>query len=607
MPIMRLEVVAPPSTGIPPMWLLLALIGVLAAAFVVIVLLSGGSRRSSHHGIVQRNASESASAYRGYALALIDAGRMADALTAARAHLSHVPTDVRMRAVLAVLCASRGDAEQASTEFERAIRTAQRTWENHPPHLAPYMACLLLGYAATLRTRGNTEEADNRRREALRLDPELAQVREGDSGALLLTHARDDELERRAFEDLAHWERGRALAVPFGLAEGSDAVTFYQTAVAANPTSAALHADLADAWHSIGDHARAEREFQEALRLDGRDAWIRFRHGLMLWRRELVAEAERELHEAAQIAPKRAAVRGTLGVFYMRQSQFAKAEQELLAAINARPDIWALARLYGTVALRQGKLDRAARAFEEAERLGANDTHFRMTYADIRAQLGQPHAADEQYRLALRRHPTSGALRAGYGGFLLRQGRLRDAEQELRQAVLLPDADEAYLHLVRLLLLQRRLDEVIPYMEAGLQRDPSSNALKEAQAEWMLLRGRPAEAEGLTLQVMRAGSQTGTLQLVRGNALLALGRDLEAQAALREAVRLDPSLPERVYAQARALRELGRAGAAYDLLGQVVLLRPDWREAVDARELLAAEATATRRAPRGRPASPKRG
>jgi tetratricopeptide (TPR) repeat protein len=197
-------------------------------------------------------------------------------------------------------------------------------------------------------------------------------------------------------------------------------------------------------------------------------------------------------------------------------------------------------------------------------------------------------------------------VRTRYGGFLFRQHRLDLAEQELMQAVPLPGSDEAHLYLAQLLLLERRLDEVVTHLEAGLRLNPDSLALKEAQAEWQLLKGRPAEADELTLQLVRNNTPWASVQLVRGGALLMLNRQLEAQAALREAVRLDPDLPTNLLRQARALAEYGRPHAALEALGQALALRPEWPEALAEQQRIVAEVQTARTGGRRRSAGPRR-
>jgi tetratricopeptide (TPR) repeat protein len=567
---------------------LLAVLMVVMAAFCIFLLvLRGGLRRSAAGQLLDSDAALLPGALRGYALALLDAERLRDAEGVTQTHLTRVPTDIRMRGLLAALYTAQGDHARAAPEYERALQMAQRTWEQPPPYLTPYVACLRAAYAGALQGLGRTSEAEAMRQQALALDASLGQAR-ASYARLLAEYARDDELERRAFEDLDPWERSNAIPRPFGVPDVDEAIDFYRTAVAASPGNARLHADLAQALHARGDHITAEREFQEALRLDAQDPWFHFQLGLMLWRRDHLPEADAAFGEAARLAPQRASIRGTRGVFYLRQQRYGEAEQELFAAVNARPDVWALVRLYGTVALRQGKLQQAARAFQEADRLGANDIAFRLAYAELREQLNQVPAAEEQYRAAMRLDTTSGRARASYGGFLIRQGRLHEGEQALRQALLLPGSEAAHLQLARLLLLERRPDEVVSHLDLALQYDPGSGIVKEVQTEWLLLRGRATEAEETTRQLIRTEPPRASLQLVRAGALLALNRQLEAQAALREAVRLDPQFPDRLLIQARALRDLGRIGPALEVLGQALALRPEWPEALAERDQLAA-------------------
>jgi tetratricopeptide (TPR) repeat protein len=580
------------NLNITPMWLMMALMVILAAVCIVILLLRWDTR-SRGQPALQGEARVSTAALRGYALAMLDIGQTQDAMAAVRAALAQSPTDVRMRAVLGALLERDGAGADAAAEYERAIQTAQRTWERPNVYLLRYVGCLCLAHAAVLRAGGRLDAAEKQRAEALRLDPSLAQVPPGEAARRLLEYARDSELERRAFEDLAAWRTGHALPMPFGVVNGSEAVALYRSA-AQRGANARVHLDLALALHSIGDHSRAEQEFKEALRLDPQDAWTHFHYGLLLWRAERVADAQRALEEAGRLGPHLAGIHGTLGVFYLRQHQLPQAEQELRSALASRPDIWALASLYGLVAMQAGRLDMAVRAFDEADRLGANDTEFRVAYAELREQMGQMEAAEAQYRLAIRRESETGIARTKYGGFLFRQGKLDQAEQELTHAVELPESEEAHLHLARLFLLERRLDEAVPHLEAGLRQNPDSLALKEAQAEWQLLKGRPTEADEMTLNLVRNNTPWASVQLVRGGALLMLNRQLEAQAALREAVRLDPDLPTKLLRQAGALAEYGRPHAALEAIGQALALRPDWPDALAAQQRIMDQVQAAR-------------
>jgi tetratricopeptide (TPR) repeat protein len=177
----------------------------------------------------------------------------------------------------------------------------------------------------------------------------------------------------------------------------------------------------------------------------------------------------------------------------------------------------------------------------------------------------------------------------------MRQGRFTDAERILTEATALATAEDAHLHLARLLLLERRLGEAHPHIEAGLRLAPSTPALTACMAEWLLLRGQAAEAERLAGEALGQGEPAAGTLLVRGAALLTLDRQLEAQAALRDALRVDPRLPENMLFQARALSGNGFDLAALDRLGMALLLKPEWPEGLAERDRLAQAIAAARR------------
>jgi len=102
-----------------------------------------------------------------------------------------------------------------------------------------------------------------------------------------------------------------------------------------------------------------------------------------------------------------------------------------------------------------------------------------------------------------------------------------------------------------------------------------------------------ADAYALAQQVKEHGVSRASLNLVIGGALLALGRTVEAQAALREAARQEPALPSLLLGRARALRELGYTSAALVSVNQALTVAPNWPEALAAQQQLTAEMATT--------------
>lgn len=584
---------------------LIAIMVVVAAAALALMYLRTNPLRGGHgDSVLASDAAMTPGALRGYALALIDAQRLPEAEEVTQIHLSRLPGDARFHALAGALASIRGDHAAAAASFERAAGLLRQE-EQHGQK--SYLALVLVAQAMEWEAMQRTAEAASLMRDALSLDQQIARER-GTYLKAVAEAARDAELERYAFEALSLWDTDRPAPRVLGFAEPTDGVRFYKAALHARPGDARLTADYGQALHATGDYQAAEKAFAETVRKMPDAAWTHYDLGMLKWRLERTNEAQRELTEAANLAPRNAAILGTLGLLLLRMGQSAEAERALLAAINARPDVWVLASVYGGILLAQNKVPQAVRAFHEAERLGANDADFRLDYADALMQLDQTQAAEEQYRLALRAGTHQGIAHARYGAFLFAQCRLTDAEEQLRQALVWADGAQAHTTIAGLYLLERRLDEAAPHLQSALQHDPRATLAQQYQAEWLLLRGRAAEAQTVAQRLRDQGVSRGALLLVLGGALLALDRKLEAQAALREAARVDPSLPATILTQTRALHTMGYVGPALESVAQALAVAPNWPDALAEQEsllheqeqLASASRTSRRAQPRGR-------
>jgi len=566
------------ATQAPPTGLLLGLMGAVAVICAALLILRTG-RGAGDERMLATDADLAPGALRGYTLALLDAQRFQEAEQALIAHLNRVPSDTRMRAVQAALFVRRGEHTLAVSELQRASQILRRDGDQLPAHIAPYAALLLIAQAVELEAVGNAADAATCMREALSFDPQAAAARPN-CIRLLVEAARDSEVERSLFERLSNWDDGISDVRPLGFVDVTAAVRFYRRARSDHRGDSRLLGDLGEALQANGDQKAAERAFKESLQANPRDAWVQCALGTLYWRMERLPEAQRTLAEAAQTAPRQAAIRATFALFLQQIGQPQEAERELVTAVNARPDVWVLFRLLGSLMVAQNRLPHALRAFQEAERLGATDTAFRLDYARVLAQADRSPQAEEQYRLALRSDARNGTPYAEYGAFLFARLRLEEAEQQCQQALFWPDSEAAYETLAGLCVMERRLDDAIGFLRAAQENGVQTGRIQQYQAEWLLLRGRAPEAATLAQRLTEQAAPSATVHLIAGGALLALDRQLEAQAAFREALRVDPNLPPALLRQARALRDLGYVAAAKETLAQALAVAPGWPEAI---------------------------
>ena len=578
-----------PANGLPTTLLL----GVMVAVAILcgaLLFLRGGAGSPREQPLLASEGMVSTS-LRGYALALVDAHRFAEAEDALLACLARAP-DAHFKALHGALLSLRGEHAAALAELEGASRMLAGAGATISPRLAPYAARLLAAQSLALEAVGRGDVATARMREAATLDPAVIQTRAA-SMRLLAEAAREQELERLAFARLSEWEQDRPIPRAFGFSDAGEGVRFYRKALANHKNDPHLLGDLAQALHASGDHRGSERIFQQALQAAPHDPWIRYDYATMRWRLGQMADAQRELAEAVRLAPQCAAIRGAYALFLLRTDQAPHAEQETLASMAVRSDVWILPRLHASILHAQNKLPQAVRAFQEAERLGATDAAFRLMFASVLEQVDQAQAAESQYRSALRSDGTRGIAPARYGAFLFRQLRLGEAEEQLARAAQWPEGADAHVTLVALYLLEGRLDEAGRHLQAALQSSAQPALLQEYQAEWLLRRGQAADAYALAQQVKEIGIARGSLNLVIGGALLALGRTFEAQSALREAARLEPALPALLLGRARALHDLGYMSAALEMVNQALTVAPNWPEALAAQQQITAEQAAT--------------
>lgn len=577
-----------PANALPTTLLLGVMVAVAILCGALLFLRGGGSSREqpllTSEGMVSTS-------LRGYALALVDAHRFAEAEEAVLACLARAQ-DAHFKGLHGALLSLRGEHAAALAELEGASRMLAGAGATVPPRLAPYAAHLLAGQSLALEALGRGDAATARMREAAALDPAVIQTRAA-SMRHLADAARAQEQERLAFERLSEWEQDRPIPRAFGFSDAGEGVRFYRKALATHKNDPHLLGDLAQALHASGDHRGSERIFQQALQAAPRDPWVRYDYATMRWRLGQMADAQREMAEAVRLAPHCAAIRGAYALLLLRTDQAPHAEQETLAAMAARSDIWILPRLHASILRAQNKLPQAVRAFQEAERLGATDAAFRLMFAGVLEQVDQAQAAESQYRSALRSDGTRGVVPARYGAFLFRHLRLSEAEEQLVRAAQWPEGADAHVTLVALYLLEGRLDEAGRHLQAALQSSAQPALLQEYQAEWLLRRGQAADAYALAQQVKEHGIARASLNLVIGGALLALGRTFEAQAALREAARLEPALPALLLGRARTLRDLGYMSAALETVNQALIVAPNWPEGLAAQQQLTAEQAAT--------------
>jgi tetratricopeptide (TPR) repeat protein len=228
-----------------------------------------------------------------------------------------------------------------------------------------------------------------------------------------------------------------------------DAAQFLRAATHLKPTA---HAEegLERAWLSLGhvlEKAKPEEAvaaFRQAAALEPKDAEPHLAAGQTLERQERLADAEKEYQEALRLDPASEALTGLANV-YMRGRRFPEAEEYLRRLVAEHPQEAAVHLQLGRVLAAQNKNDAAIAELETAVKLAPADHSMDRELADLYAAAGKYDQAEAAYRKLVKIHPDDAGLHRSLGQTLLREKKFPEAQQEFLAAVKLkPDLGEAY-------------------------------------------------------------------------------------------------------------------------------------------------------------------
>jgi tetratricopeptide (TPR) repeat protein len=168
-----------------------------------------------------------------------------------------------------------------------------------------------------------------------------------------------------------------------------DPRTFYEGLVSRNPDSPLAHNNLGSVYLGLGEEARAEKEFQETLRLQPGHHGALNNLGILAQRRGERAEARRFYLEALAARPNHADVWNNLGTLHEEEGGLAQAAVAYEKAVQLDPVTPRfLANLANVLAL-QGRREEATRLLERAIALDPTVPRWRTSLAILKTD-GKP-------------------------------------------------------------------------------------------------------------------------------------------------------------------------------------------------------------------------
>ncbi len=228
----------------------------------------------------------------------------------------------------------------------------------------------------------------------------------------------------------------------FKAAKWEEAVGYFRKALALKPDYDLALINMANSYRALGRDDAALVGYEQYLRVDPKNAYVRYQMGEIYMDRGDLATAERQFQEALRIDERVAPARNALGVVAIRRGDLQAAEREIRAAIALQPEV-ALA-------------------------------HFNLALvAEGREEWGQ---AEAEYRRELELHPNA-AYRAAFnlGRLYERLGDSVRQRQALQQSVEAnPQFPEGWFYLAKAQLDTGDLEAAVAAAKKGLEVGPRS-------------------------------------------------------------------------------------------------------------------------------------
>lgn len=352
-----------------------------------------------------------------------------------------------------------------------------------------------------------------------------------------------------------------------------DAVAAAREFATQSPDDPTAHRLLATALGASGDADGARAAVQRALALAPEDADLHFLHAGLLLGSDRRAEAGQALSTSVGLDPNK------LGA-YILQAQLAlgrndldEVERVVRVAARIAPDHPGLQAVKGTLAQRRGDPDEAIRMLSQAAARAPDEPQLRMALGFAYLAKGHLAFAEEAFRGVLKSVPGGRQLHALLAQLQLRQGRPRDAADEL--APLLADSALATPGLQRfageLELAAGRPERALPMLRQALAAVPADRRLLTAIVEAWRRTGDVEDARRTLDAALASAPEVDMLWRAR----LGFAEGPDVASALIE--RWLQARPQSVAALEDALAMYAAKGdlaAAEDVARKIVALEP---------------------------------
>jgi tetratricopeptide (TPR) repeat protein len=322
----------------------------------------------------------------------------------------------------------------------------------------------------------------------------------------------------------------------------SRAVELIGRAIAVNPSAAAFHGNLAEAYRALGQLDRAAGCCQLALRLQPDYPEAANNLGLILQAQGNGQAAVAQFREALRLGPDAAMVHNNLGNALRLQGDKAQALASFRQALQIDPTLAEAHSNLGQLSLELRRLDDAARHCREAVRLRPDFADAHNNLGNVLREQGQLREAKGCYAEALRINPGLALTYSNMGQALQEEGKLDDAIAWYQKGLQLePGSARMHCNLAGALEEQEKHQEAVDRYELALRFDPGYAEAHNGLGFVLHEQGQFEEAKARYRAAIRLQPDLAAAHCNLGTVLEELNEFDAAQRCFREALQHDPT------------------------------------------------------------------
>jgi tetratricopeptide (TPR) repeat protein len=348
-----------------------------------------------------------------------------------------------------------------------------------------------------------------------------------------------------------------------------EAIHPFKEAIRINPNFSAAHFGVAFTYGKLGQYQDAIVSYKEYIQIKPDDANAHTNLGFSYNRLGKYRKAIIPLEEAIRLAPNEFDGHNQLGLAYNNLGKYQKAVTPLKEAIRLNPDFSIGHYNLGVSYQNLARNDEAIVSFKEAVRLKPDDSYSYSRLGFSYNSLGRYQEAVEAYREAIRLNPYDPGTHNDLGVAYKYLGRHDEALEEYKVALRL-DSDNA-LFRNNLTSLEKEiaqgttipLPQVGPWLQYYNLGDSHING------------GRNEEAIAPLKEAIRLKPSYANAHSSLGLAYINFGKYQEAISPLKEAIRLNPNDSYAYSNLGVVYNHMGKYQDAIVSLKEAIRLNPD--------------------------------